>query len=112
MTDDLSPLMRRMRKAYHARRGVDLDAVDLGAVDPAVSPLLTEAALDWYREGDPKTGRYALLMSIADRARVKGNPVDGEGALRDLKVTGRKYKKSVRKAIADDCVPVIWRSRT
>jgi hypothetical protein len=75
MTDDLFPTMRRMRKAYHARRGLDLDAVDLGAVDPAVSPLLTEAALDWYRGGDPKTGRYVLLMSIADRARMKGIPL-------------------------------------
>jgi hypothetical protein len=75
MTDDLSPLMRRMRKAYHARGGVDLDPVDLGAVDPAVSPLLTEAALDLYRGGDPNTGRYALRMSIADRARVKGIPL-------------------------------------
>jgi hypothetical protein len=26
MTDDLSRLTRRVRKAYHARRGVDLDA--------------------------------------------------------------------------------------
>jgi hypothetical protein len=76
MTDDVSPLMRRMRKAYHARRSVDLDAADLGAVDPAVSPLLTEvAALNWYCGGDPKTGRYALLMSIAERARVKGIPL-------------------------------------
>jgi hypothetical protein len=46
MTDDLSRLMRRMRKAHHARRGVALDATDLGAVDPALSHLLTEAALD------------------------------------------------------------------
>ena len=74
MTDDLSPLMRRMRKAYHARGGVDLDPVDLGAVDPAVSPLLAEAALDWYRGGDPKTGRNALLMSMKI-ARVKGIPL-------------------------------------
>jgi hypothetical protein len=38
MTDDISRLMRRMRKAYHARRGIDLDAADLDTVDPAVSP--------------------------------------------------------------------------
>ena len=75
MTDDLSRLTRRMRKAHHARRGVDLDASDLGAVDPAVSPLLTEAALDWYRGGDPNIRRHALLMSIADRASVKGIPL-------------------------------------
>jgi len=106
MTDDLSPLMRRMRKAYHARRGVDLDAVDLGAVDPAVSPLLTEAALDWYRGGDPKTGRYALLISIADRARVKGIPLTVRRSSRP-EGDSRKYKTAVRKAIADDCVRVI-----
>jgi hypothetical protein len=92
MTDDLSPLTRRMRKAYHARRGIDLDASDLGAVDPAVSHLLTEAALIWYRGGDPKTGRNALLISIEDRAR-EGNPVDDKGALRDLKVTAASTRR-------------------
>jgi hypothetical protein len=45
-------------------------------------------------------------MSIADRARVKGIP--REGALRDLMVTA----PIVRRTIADDCVRVIWRSRT
>jgi hypothetical protein len=41
MKGDFSPMMRRMRKAYLARRGVDLDAVDLIEVDPDRNPLLT-----------------------------------------------------------------------
>jgi hypothetical protein len=41
MNDDLSPTMRRMRKAYLARRDVDLDAADPGGIGPSRNSLLT-----------------------------------------------------------------------
>jgi hypothetical protein len=81
MNDDLSPTMRRMREAYLARRGVDLDA-DLGGIDPDRNPLLTEAALARVLGRRCEEWSVRVAHSIAGRARMHlDRPVLGQHRL-------------------------------